>query len=84
MLQREPLLLLAPGIGQGLGKAGDRKVRRRGPAVPHVQIDRHRAFATVSCRMTRRSDILKILAIAALIGVGFNYLAHYGLSLPQR
>jgi hypothetical protein len=27
---------------------------------------------------------LKILAIAALIGVGFYYLAHFGLSLPQR
>ena len=31
MLQREPLLLLAPGIGQGPGEAGDRNVRRRGP-----------------------------------------------------
>jgi hypothetical protein len=34
--------------------------------------------------MTRRSDIIKIFAIAALLGVAFYYLAHYGLSWPQR
>ena len=34
--------------------------------------------------MTRRSDIVKIFAIAALLGVAFYYLAHYGLSWPQR
>src|ERR1700730_17389817 len=28
--QSAPLLLLDPGIGQGLGEAGDREVRRRG------------------------------------------------------
>jgi hypothetical protein len=33
--------------------------------------------------MTRRSDIIKILVIAALLGVLFYYLAHYGLSVPQ-
>jgi hypothetical protein len=33
--------------------------------------------------MTRRSDIIKIFAIAALLGIGFYYLAHYGLSWPQ-
>ena len=34
--------------------------------------------------MTRRSDIIKILIIAALLGALFYYLAHYGLSWPQR
>ena len=34
--------------------------------------------------MTRRSDIIKILVIAALLGALFYYLAHYGLSWPQR
>jgi hypothetical protein len=34
--------------------------------------------------MTRRSDIIKIFAIAAILGIAFYYLAHYGLSLPQR
>jgi hypothetical protein len=34
--------------------------------------------------MTRRSDIIKIFAIAALLGIAFYYLAHYGLSWPQR
>jgi hypothetical protein len=33
--------------------------------------------------MTRRSDVIKIFIIAALLGAGFYYLAHYGLSLPQ-
>ena len=33
--------------------------------------------------MTRRSDIIKIFVIAALLGVLFYYLAHYGLSVPQ-
>jgi hypothetical protein len=33
--------------------------------------------------MTRRSDIIKILVIAALLGALFYYLAHYGLSVPQ-
>jgi hypothetical protein len=30
--------------------------------------------------MTRRSDVIKIFAIAALLGAAFYYLAHYGLS----
>ena len=34
--------------------------------------------------MTRRSEIIKIFAIAALLGVAFYYLAHYDLSWPQR
>ena len=34
--------------------------------------------------MTRRSDIIKIFAIAAILGFAFYYLGHYGLSLPQR
>ena len=33
--------------------------------------------------MTRRSDIIKIFIVAALLGAAFYYLAHYGLSLPQ-
>ena len=32
--------------------------------------------------MTRRIDILKIIVVAAAIGILFYYLAHYGLSLP--
>jgi hypothetical protein len=32
--------------------------------------------------MTRRIDILKIIIIAAAIGILFYCLAHYGLSLP--
>jgi hypothetical protein len=33
--------------------------------------------------MTRRSDIIKIFVVAAVVGAAFYYLAHYGLSLPQ-
>jgi hypothetical protein len=35
-----------------------------------------------SVPMTRRIDILKIIIIAAALGILFYYLAHYGLSLP--
>jgi hypothetical protein len=35
-----------------------------------------------SVPMTRRIDILKIIVVAAAIGILFYYLAHYGLSLP--
>jgi hypothetical protein len=34
--------------------------------------------------MTSRFDLIKIFAIAAILGGAFYYLAHYGLSLPQR
>ena len=34
--------------------------------------------------MTRRIDILKIIAVAATIGIVFYYLAHYGLHWPQQ
>ncbi len=34
--------------------------------------------------MTSRFDIIKIFAIVAILGGAFYYLAHYGLSLPQR
>ena len=34
--------------------------------------------------MAPRSEIIKIFAIAALLGVAFYYRAHYGLSWPQR
>jgi hypothetical protein len=34
--------------------------------------------------MTGRADIIKIFVIAALLGIAFYYLAHYGLSWPQR
>jgi hypothetical protein len=34
--------------------------------------------------MTRRIDILKLIAVAATIGGVFYYLAHYGLSWSQR
>ena len=34
--------------------------------------------------MTRRIDILKLLAVASTIGALFYYLAHYGLSLAPR
>jgi hypothetical protein len=34
--------------------------------------------------MTSRFDLIKIFAIVAILGGAFYYLAHYGLSLPQR
>jgi hypothetical protein len=34
--------------------------------------------------MTSRFDLIKIFVIAAILGGAFYYLAHYGLSLPQR
>jgi hypothetical protein len=37
---------------------------------------------SIGIPMTRRSDILKIFAIAAILAAGFYYLAHYGLHLP--
>jgi hypothetical protein len=33
--------------------------------------------------MTRRSDIIKIFIIAAVLAIGLYYLAHYGLHWPQ-
>jgi hypothetical protein len=33
--------------------------------------------------MTRRSDILKIFVIAAVLAGALYYLAHYGLHLPS-
>jgi hypothetical protein len=33
--------------------------------------------------VTRRSDIIKVFIVAALLGAVFYYLAHYGLSLPH-
>jgi hypothetical protein len=34
--------------------------------------------------MSSRFDLVKIFAIAAVLGGALYYLAHYGLSLPQR
>jgi hypothetical protein len=34
--------------------------------------------------MTRRSDILKIFAIAAVLAMVFYHLAHYGLACPDN
>ena len=34
--------------------------------------------------MTRRSDIIKIFVGAAILGVVFYHLEHYGLALPQQ
>jgi hypothetical protein len=34
--------------------------------------------------MTRRSDIAKIFAIAAVLAMVFDYLAHYGLACPEN
>jgi hypothetical protein len=34
--------------------------------------------------MTRRSDIVKILAIAAVLAKVFYYLAHYGLACAEN
>jgi hypothetical protein len=34
--------------------------------------------------MTRRSDIVKIVAIAAVLAMVFYYLAHYGLTCPEN
>ena len=34
--------------------------------------------------MTRRSDIAKIFAIAAVLAMVFYYLAHYGLACPEN
>ena len=34
--------------------------------------------------MTRRSDILTIFAVAAVLALVFYYLAHYGLHLPSE
>ena len=34
--------------------------------------------------MTGRSDMTRIFAVAALLGIAFYYLAHYGLSWQQR
>jgi hypothetical protein len=34
--------------------------------------------------MTRRSDILKIFAVAAVLALVLYYLAHYGLHLPSE
>ena len=46
----------------------------------HVRDPRHKIGIVP---MTRRSDIIKIFIVAALLGAAFYYLAHYGLSLPQ-
>jgi len=45
----------------------------------HVRHPRHKIGIVP---MTRRSDIIKIFVLAALLGAVFYYLAHYGLSLP--
>jgi hypothetical protein len=34
--------------------------------------------------MSRRSDILKIFAVAAVLAMALYYLAHYGLHLPSE
>jgi hypothetical protein len=34
--------------------------------------------------MTRRSDIVKIFAVAAVLAMVFYYLAHYGLTCPEN
>jgi hypothetical protein len=34
--------------------------------------------------MTRRSDIIMIFPIAAVVAIVFYYLAHYGLTCPEN
>ena len=34
--------------------------------------------------MTRRSDIVKIFAVAAVLAMVFYYLARYGLTCPEN
>jgi hypothetical protein len=34
--------------------------------------------------MTRRSDIVKIFAVAAVLAIVLYYLVHYGLTCPEN
>jgi hypothetical protein len=76
-------------------KIARRKLTRSSwPALRSAQTaeSRRKAIMRLRCRghsrgavpMSRRSDILKIFAVAAVLAMALYYLAHYGLHLPSE